>query len=183
MFKGKPPGFYVNLNRYREPRVRHLPTRAPSDYNLGLIFGAFLGSGVVHLSTDNRNGVMVGSVRWYISRQNRDFTEKLAEALEDVLGLNVYIYGREERREGKLHTILVSNRALAYFFRDFLEDGKHLPEMFYVDNKDYLTGLYDGITESRRYKDIQTQMVKPDVRVNELYEGLIIHLGIDDQNE
>lgn len=150
MFKGLPPGFTLDLEHYTKRKFRHkkLP-KVPSDYYLGLIFGAFLEGGASHLSLNPKNSE-VGSVRWYIPYDNKEFADRLIHALDKVFGLYSYAYYRPNYRP-TITTVICNNKALSRLLREFGKgETKELPFRFLVDNKDYLRGIRDGVKECRK---------------------------------
>lgn len=150
MFKGLPSGFTLDLEHYTKRKFRHkkLP-KVPSDYYLGLIFGAFLEGGTSHLSL-NRNGSEVGSVRWYIPYDGREFAGVLIDALDRVFGLYSYSYYRPNYRPN-ITTVICNNKALSRLLREFGKgESKEIPLRFLVDNREYLRGIHDGIMGCRK---------------------------------
>jgi len=118
-------------------------TLKPS-YNLGYIFGTFLGDGCAH-STVWR-GSHRGAVSWYFSKNESSIANKLVSCLKKCVKTTSSIQIKE-----KSNILIVS----FYYkpFSDFLMSfgkgpDKHLPENLLVNNKFYLRGLYDGLLDS-----------------------------------
>lgn len=176
MFKGLPPGFYIDVNRYATGRHNKINDKVPSDFGLGVIFGAFLEGGVVHLS-NNRDGSVVGSVRWYVPAANKEFCYSLVDTINEVFGLRASVYHRPEK-EPNVYTVICNSKPLALFFKEFgYGREKHLPARFTVDNDDYAKGILHGLHEVKRRKVSKSVIDKP--KVDELYDKLLSYMGID----
>lgn len=124
-------------------------------YNLGYIFGTFLGDGYARVKNYNRkmkNGKVYrnqnSTVYWSFGKNEMPIAEKLQSALSDVFGFNAKIVESE-------NMITVYNRSniLARLLSTFgKRKNKKLPDHLMCSNLDYLSGIYDGLVDSDGYK-------------------------------
>ncbi len=134
----------INLHDYA---VKHdklearYNTKIQQSYDLGYIFGTFLGDGHAFL---NRGKTEIGRVDWYFSLEEHEIADKLLDALERVSGV------RASKR-------LTSNMIRIYFFslpwaRLLAQFGKrhekHLPQQFFCGDLEFQHGLLDGLIDS-----------------------------------
>ena len=121
------------LKRYRQ--------QVYESYELGYLFGTFLGDGDAFVNATGRSEI--GRVSWAFGPGEREIAEKLADAVESVTGVAPTI------TEGRvLHVRLYSlqwARLLSAFGK---RDGKHLPPQYRCGNPLYLRGLLDGLVDS-----------------------------------
>jgi IMP dehydrogenase/GMP reductase len=138
-------GFEIDLREFAVRKERQLAryrTEITDSYELGYVFGTFLGDGCAFIAT-SRNS-QLGRVSWYFAPGERHLAEKLVSCLAEVSGvearlvegqrvLNVYFYS------------LQWARLLATFGK---RDQKHLPSRFMCGSPLYLKGLFDGLLDS-----------------------------------
>ncbi len=113
-------------------------------YELGYIFGTFLGDGNTHNSVYNNSNR--GSVHWAFGKDEINIAKKLRDCIFKVFNKEVVIKEISER-----NIIKVS----FYYkpFSDFLQafgkrNQKKLPEEYLVGNIEYLTGMFEGLIDS-----------------------------------
>lgn len=187
MYEGRPKGFNLNLNKfYRSKRVKKVPV-VPSNYDLGLIFGAYLEGGVSHLAlnSDAPNHI-VASSRWYVPVSRLDFAIQLTETIKRVFGLNASYFHRPEK-DGNVVTVICHSQLLSRFFRTLgtKSHEKALPEEYIVDNREFMQGLYDGMKALRRERVVtnphgkRVVSIRGSPKVRELFEDLELYLGVD----
>lgn len=116
-------------------------------YNLGYVFGTFLGAGCAKMTFTKRAGGKrntCGENSWSFSKHETDIANKLVAALKSVFDTDAKIVPRD-------NVLMVINRN-NFITRLLLEfgkrDNKHLPEKYFCSNKDYLKGIYDGLVDS-----------------------------------
>lgn len=115
-----------------------------SNYNLGYIFGTFLGDGCSHIAL-SRN-TEIGSVRWTFNITEDDIANKLKKCIKNELNLNLSIKKYPERG---IITVICYNKTLTKLLYKFGKRiNKHLPEEYYCSNLDYIKGIYDGLIDS-----------------------------------
>jgi IMP dehydrogenase/GMP reductase len=118
-------------------------------YDLGYIFGLFLGDGTSNLKhykrgTDSRN--LTGSLSWSFGLHESIVAEKLQAALNGVFGC--FANTKLKRRKNVLMVLNRSNVLCRLFGMFGKKDGKHLPEQFWCSDHEYLKGLLDGLIDS-----------------------------------
>lgn len=113
-----------------------------SDYDLGYIFGTFLGDG--HSKVTVYKGSEQGSAHWYFTLHEKDIADKLKNAIKKHLDYDVKIYEKK-------NVLIVScyNKHFAKMLFEFgKKTDKHLPSKYYCNNKDYIRGIFDGLNDS-----------------------------------
>lgn len=112
------------------------------NYNVGYIFGTFLGDG--HSMLANNGKTDTGAIHWYFGKNEQDIANKLKNCVKIATG-------RDLKTEEKNNIIFCSlyDKPLAEFLFIFgKKTNKHLPEHLIVNNKEYLQGLLDGLIDS-----------------------------------
>ena len=143
-----PDELHLDLRRFAR-RLRPL-ARCRLDiresYELGYLFGTFLGDGDSFLKTSGRSEI--GRVSWAFGPGEDAVSAKLASCVETVTGVAPRV-----TRDRLIHVRLYSlqwARLLAAFGK---REGKHLPGEYYCSDPRYLTGLLDGLVDSDGYVD------------------------------
>ena len=129
----------------RPSRLDRYRTEIFESYDLGLIFGTFLGDGHAFLNTNGRSDV--GRVSWYFGSHETELALKVANAIERVVGFRPTTVGSKSLTTLHLYSLQWA-RLLAEFGK---RTGKHLPEKYYCSHPGYLQGLYDGLMISDGY--------------------------------
>ena len=136
-----PDTIHIDLHdtAVREGPLARYRTEVHESYDLGLMFGTFLGDGHAFLNTGGRSEI--GRVSWYFNRAESGLALKLANAVERVTGV------RPTSVEGpKVLTLHLYSlqwaRLLARFGK---RTEKHLPSEYLCSHPQYLQGLYDGL--------------------------------------
>jgi IMP dehydrogenase/GMP reductase len=126
----------------RPSRLARYRTEIRESYELGYVFGTFLGDGDAFLSTNGRS--QIGRVSWAFGRDEVSTTEKLVQRLEAVTGVRATV--KPERGVRKVYLFSLQwARLLAQFEK---RDKKHLPAKYLCGNPLYLRGLLDGLVDS-----------------------------------
>lgn len=116
-------------------------TMEPS-YDLGYIFGLFLGDG--HSQVTEYKKSKRGCVHWYLGAEEDHILGKLESAVTNVLGKSLSV----TRPKNIIHGILYY-KPLADFLLSFGKgQGKHLPSHLLVDSPEYLRGILEGLLDS-----------------------------------
>jgi hypothetical protein len=127
-------------------------TKINSNYNVGYIFGTFLGDGNSRIRVQKRrnksnNGnkkSTVGSIHWSFGIDEINIVNKLKQCLFDEFKLIPKIKFTKNMIKVSLYS-----KPLAHLFFEFNKKvDKHLPEKYFVNNKKYLNGLVDGLIDS-----------------------------------
>lgn len=107
-------------------------------YDLGYVFGFFLGDGHSQFAEKGR-----GQVNFYLGKHETNCLNKLQKALNVICDKSTIYY------EKSIIHVVVHNKALAGFFSKFGKKAdKHLPEKFFRTNLDYANGIIDGLIDS-----------------------------------
>lgn len=119
-----------------------------SDYDLGYIFGTFLGDG--HAKILKHKNSEQGSVHWYFGKYEIDIANKLKDALKNQLNYDVKITNKKN-----ILVINCYNKILAKMLYEFgKKTNKYLPEKYYCNNIEYIQGIYDGLNDSDGHIEI-----------------------------
>lgn len=111
-------------------------------YELGYIFGTFLGNGSANTSK-YKNSVR-GSVRWYFGKNETKIADKLVECIKKTFNKECKYYQRKN-----IIQLIFYYKPLADFLKKFgKRENKNLPSKYLVNNKEYLKGLLDGLIYS-----------------------------------
>lgn len=145
---------YYKSTRKEENRVASLVDLKPT-YDLGYIFGCFLGDGNASIISTERNinnkisKNTSYNLHFYFGINENDIVEKLKKCIKNVLNIECKIEGN---KEGIKNILKVSayHSGLARFLatRFYLDGIKKLPQDLFVNNKEYLKGIMDGLMDS-----------------------------------
>lgn len=131
-----------------------MPTLRPS-YDLGYVFGAFLGDGCAKITHSDRivNGKSLknssGHTSFYFGLQEDEIANKLVRSLKSSFGMTATIKKTE-------NTTVVYNRnnSVTRLLMEFgKKSEKHLPHKYLCGNTDYLRGILDGLIDSDGHVD------------------------------
>lgn len=112
------------------------------NYELGFIFGTFLGDG--HAMEAEHNGSNIGAVCWYFNKTENDLAEKLSKCIEFCFNKKI-----STKKEGSIIKCSFYYKPFANFLSQFgKKDKKHLPSNFLVKNQSYVKGILDGLIAS-----------------------------------
>lgn len=119
-----------------------------SDYDLGYIFGTFLGDG--HSKITVHNNSEMGSVHWYFSLHETDIAEKLKNSIKKHLNYEVKIVP-----EKNVLKVNCYNKHFAKMLFEFgKKNDKQLPSKYYCKDKDYIKGIFDGLNDSDGHLEV-----------------------------
>ncbi len=127
--------------RQKKQPARYQTTIADS-YELGYIFGTFLGDGHAFIAP-SRNSVP-GRVSWCFAHLEQEIVGKLIRCLKLVTGVDVKSTPHENVTNIHFYSLQWA-RLLSEFGK---RHEKHLPEKYLCANRDYLRGLFDGLIDS-----------------------------------
>jgi IMP dehydrogenase/GMP reductase len=114
-------------------------TRVHESYDLGLLFGTFLGDGHAFINTNGRSEI--GRVSWYFGAHEEGQALKVANAVERVTGVRPTTVPSASLTTLHLYSLPWA-RLLAQLGK---RTGKHLPSKYLCSHPAYLQGLYDGL--------------------------------------
>ena len=125
-------------------------TEINSNYDIGYIFGTFLGDGNSRIRKFKRKqnnkliNTTTGEVVWTFNITETNFVENLKNCLFNEFKLIPKI--EIKKTIIKIH---LYNKPLAHLLYEFgKRNDKHLPEKYFVNNTGYLFGLYHGLIDS-----------------------------------
>ncbi len=125
-------------------------TQIRESYDLGYLFGAFLGDGHAFLNHNGsamRIGSEIGRVSWYFSHEEGEIANKLCDSVEKVTGVRPTI-----KPNGNILEVLFYSLPWARLLAEFgKRQNKHLPQPYLINQPDYLAGLKDGLVDSDGY--------------------------------
>jgi inosine-5'-monophosphate dehydrogenase len=127
----------------QQKQLARYSTEIADSYELGYIFGTFLGDGHAFIAK-SRNSVL-GRVSWHFAIHEDAIVEKLVRILKEVTGIEPSVSRRDERVFNVHLYSLQWARLLAQFGK---RHEKHLPERYICGNPNYLQGLFDGLLDS-----------------------------------
>lgn len=158
--KYKGNGLTYNIDDYKEDVVL-----TPS-YELGYIFGTFLGDGTASLATVKKGTSKIGSTRWYFNKTEQNIVDKLSICLKK------YIKEPSIKPRNNVIVVTMHHKPFTEFMDSFgKRTEKHLPEELFVNNKDYLKGIFNGLCDSDGCygKNGRTTITNTSKRVIELF--------------
>lgn len=148
-----PMTLQINLHdfaRRHEELEQRYHTQIEQSYELGYIFGTFLGDGHAFINrneTKNRQGTEIGRVNWYFSHEETDIAKKLMDAVERVSKVRPTV-----KQDGNVLIISLYSLPWARLLAQFgKRDQKHLPMAYLCQDRNYLRGLKDGLIDSDGY--------------------------------
>ena len=103
-----------------------------NSYELGYVFGTFLGDGHAFIAP-SRNSIQ-GRVSWSFAYHEQEIAAKLVRCLKEVTGVDVVPTPLKSKTEVYLYSLQWA-RLLAQFGK---RHEKHLPERYLSANRDYL---------------------------------------------
>ena len=151
-FDQMPDNFEVKLTDFVLARrgmdgFKDMDTVLTPNYDLGYIFGTFLGDGCSQYTRCRRksgNMNVSASTFWYFGKDEQDVVDKLSKALKDTFDVNVKIKSRDN-----MINVVCRNNFISRMFQEFgKRDHKHLPLRYWCKNEVFVSGLYDGLIDS-----------------------------------
>lgn len=122
-------------------------------YDLGYIFGTFLGDG--HAMLANNGETDTGAVYWYFGLSEGKIALKLRDAVQRVTGRNLVF-----SKGTNMTKCILYHKPLAEFLSSFgKKTQKHLPEEFLINDRVYLQGLSDGLIDSDGNVEVGSERV------------------------
>ncbi len=126
----------------RPSRLARYRTDIKDTYDLGFLFGTFLGDG--HAFLNQTNGRDIGNVSWSFGGDEDDLVDKLASVVQRVTGVPPVVQRVKSCWIVRLYSLQWA-RLLGQFGK---RTEKHLPGKYLCRSDDYLTGLRDGLLAS-----------------------------------
>jgi IMP dehydrogenase/GMP reductase len=144
-----PQHFEIDLRAFavrQKKQLARYQTTIGDSYELGYIFGTFLGDGHAFIAP-SRDSVL-GRVSWCFAHHEREIVEKLIRCLKLVTGVDVKPTPRESVTTIHFYSLQWA-RLLSEFGK---RHEKHLPEKYLCASRDYLRGLFDGLIDSEDHQ-------------------------------
>ena len=141
-----PESFEINLEDFaiREKFVSENSKKIIPSYELGYVFGTFLGDG--HAFLADYNNSEVGSVIWTFGENERDIADKLIKCCEVSLGKTPIT---KIPSNTKTINVELYYQCFSRFLQAFgKRKDKGLPIEYWCKNKKYLEGILDGLIDS-----------------------------------
>lgn len=114
-----------------------------SNYDLGYIFGTFLGDG--HSQISNYKNSERGSCHWSFDLKETHIAKKLQECIKRQLDYDCKI----QEKSGNVLTVNCYNKCINKLLSQFSKrTKKHLPNQYYCTNRKYIQGIFDGLVDS-----------------------------------
>lgn len=176
-----PPKFEYDISSYfeRKEHCINYNTTITSTYDLGYMFGFFLGDGNSRISyIENNKGQpsLTGTVTWYLNRTEMIFAEKLQQCVKNVTG-KMPTVSRDKHHENVIILSLYSKQWATLLDEFGKKTEKHLPTKYMCLDIDYLTGLYNGLVDSDGHKEgKQLNFTNTSVKLMELFGVLTLML-------
>lgn len=117
-----------------------------SNYNLGYIFGTFLGDGDARL-VNSRKTVksMSGACHWSFGLHETEIAKKLQKCIKDELDYECTI----AKKDKNILSVNCYNKCFSKMLMEFSKKtNKHLPSKYFCSDKKYIEGIYDGLVDS-----------------------------------
>lgn len=122
-----------------------------SNYDLGYIFGTFLGDGTSRIEVNQKTNCESGECTWTFGENEIDICEKLKLCIKNVLNIDI-TYKKVNNKA--VHIVALYNKCMSKLFLEFGKKiNKHLPKEYYCKNINYIQGLFDGLIDSDGHID------------------------------
>lgn len=144
-----PQDFTINLKNYGSEQInsKKITNNITSSYGLGYLFGTFLGDGnSVSDKTDKLSGKKTGGgwVQWFFGSGEQKIVNKVVQFAEEIFG----VLPKIEVKENMIVVSLYRSSIAALFSTFGKKTEKHLPEIFLINDREYLLGIYEGLIDS-----------------------------------
>ncbi len=144
-----------------------------SSYDLGYIFGTYLGDG--SSSVNINDGKESAACSWAFGYNEMHVAIKLSNCIK-----NVFDYDCKIIQENSTTKVFVYNKAFSKMLFTFdKRTDKQLPINFRCSNKDYIKGIYDGLVDSDGcYEENRVSFANTSINIIELFSWCCMSLGI-----
>jgi len=140
-----PKAFRIDLGEFairKDKQLDRFTTAIGSSYELGYVFGTFLGDGDA-LMARSRNSE-IGRVTWSFGANEAETTQKLVDCLAAVSGVQVTAKPVKRMLQIQFYSLQWA-RLLSQFGK---RQEKHLPHAYMCSDPRYLQGVLDGLVDS-----------------------------------
>ena len=115
-----------------------------TNYDSGYLFGTFLGDGNASCTINKNNNSHSGVVKWSFGLNEKEIAEKLIKSIYSIFNKTAKI----EISENIIEVVFYYKPLADYLNKWGKKQNKKMPEELLVNNKEYLTGIYDGLLDS-----------------------------------
>ena len=139
-----PDSFTIDLQDFsvRQGALARYRTEVSSGYDLGYLFGVFLGDGHAFLNHNGRSDI--GRVSIYVGAGEPEVRDKVVATVERITGVEPSIV-----RAGSVDHVHLYSLQWAQLLAELgKRDEKHLPIRYRCTDPHYLRGLLDGLIDS-----------------------------------
>jgi len=177
-----PENFEYDISEYFKNKkyLNQYNTKIQSTYNLGYLFGYFMGDGnsTIPLSVNKKRNTksFTGRCQWYINSKDVDDIEKLSNVIYNVIGKECVV---KDSNSKLLTTLTLYSKQWAHLFDSFGKlQKKHLPKKYLCTNKEYVQGLHDGLVDSDGHTTAEGQInfCNTSKQLIELFGWVTFHL-------
>jgi len=143
-----PESFEIDLRDFSQRKQKRLDryvTTIGSGYDLGYLFGVFLGDGHAFIAPSRNSEI--GRVSIYVGTGEPHVRDRVVQTIERVTGVMPSVVPSGSVDHIHLYSLQWA-RVLAQFGT---RADKHLPTMYRCTDPQYLRGLYDGLVDSDGY--------------------------------
>ena len=147
--------FEIDLRQFavrKDKQLARYVTTIPDSYELGYVFGTFLGDGHAFIAR-SRNS-MLGRVSWDFGANEQEIVDKLVRCLQSVSGVDAKLAPRNNRVTIHLYSLQWA-RMMAQFGK---RHEKHLPAQYMCGSPLYLKGLLDGLLDSDGHRGLDGRL-------------------------
>ncbi|MFP5576685.1 MAG: IMP dehydrogenase [Acidimicrobiia bacterium] len=143
-----PPSFEIDLRDFAQRKQKQLDryaTTVGSGYDLGYLFGVFLGDGHAFIARSRNSEI--GRVSIYVGAGEPHVRDRVVQTIERVTGVMPSVAPSGSVDHVHLYSLQWA-RLLAQFGK---RADKHLPVQYRCADPEYLRGLFDGLVDSDGY--------------------------------
>ena len=140
-----PASLEIDLREFavrQDKQLARYHTQIGASYELGYLFGAFLGDGHAFIAPSRNSEA--GRVSWYFGANEPEIAAKLIRCVKDVTGVEVTPTPDKSIINVHFYSLQWA-RLLEQFGK---RHEKHLPARYLCGDRQYLKGLFDGLIDS-----------------------------------
>jgi IMP dehydrogenase len=144
-------GFQIDLRQFavrKDKQLARYVTTILDSYELGYVFGTFLGDGTAFIAPSRNSEI--GRVSWDFGVNEKEIAAKLVRCLKSVSGVEAKAAPRNSRVTIHLYSLQWARLFSAFGKRH----EKHLPAEYMCANPLYLKGLLDGLIDSDGHRGL-----------------------------
>ena len=151
-------GFEICLKKriggnWRTGYVYKTDFKLKPSYELGYIFGTFLGDGHAHTAEYKKSHI--GSVKWDFGLDELKIAKKLQSCVSKVFNKKPKI-----KQKKNIYNVAFYYKPFADFLNSFEKrKNKHLPDAYLINDKSYLRGILDGLIDSDGHSEPEGRVI------------------------